>query len=123
MNPQQAAAVKLANKAEGQANAIMNKMVAAAKNTVKSHPVLCHLACSNGEGELSHAVRFGEDLASLEVGCRDYRAKRASLMVQKAAQYLEFLIKSKASDKDIQGAKSSLAIYTNDLQAIQNGGF
>jgi hypothetical protein len=88
-----------------------------------NHPVLRHLACSNGEGELSHAVRFGEDLASLEVGCRDYRAKRASLMVKKSAEYLEFLIKSKASDKDIQGAKSSLAIANNDLQAIQNGGF
>jgi hypothetical protein len=123
MNQVQAAAVKLANKAEGQANAIMNKMVAAAKNTVINHPVLRHLACSNGQLELSHAVRFGEDLASLEAGCRDYRAKRASLMVKKGAEYLEFLVKSKASDKDIQGAKSSLAIYTNDLQAIQNGGF
>ena len=123
MNPEQAAAVKLANKAEGQANAIMNKMVAAAKKTVEPHPVLRHLACSNGEGQLSHAVRFGEDLASLEAGCRDYREKRASLMVKKSAQYLEFLVKSKASDKDIQGAKASLAIYTNDLQAIQNGGF
>jgi hypothetical protein len=123
MNPQQAAAVKLANKAEGQANVIMNKMVAAAKNTVMNHPVLRHLACSNGEGELSHAVRFGEDLASLEVGCRDFRIKMAKISVKKSAEYLEFLVKSKASDKDIQGAKSSLAIYTNDLQAIQNGGF
>jgi hypothetical protein len=123
MNKVQAAAVKLANKAEGQANVIMNKMVAAAKNTVKSHPVLRHLACSNGEFELSHAVRFGEDLASLEVGCRDYRAKRASLMVRKGAEYLEFLMKSKANDNDIQGAKSNLVIYQNDLQAIKNGGF
>jgi hypothetical protein len=123
MNPQQAAAVKLANKAEGQANAIMNKMVAAAKNTVMKHPVLRHLACSNGEGQLSHAVRFGEDLASLEAGCRDFRIKMAKISVKKGAEYLEFLIKSKASDKDIQGAKSSLAIANNDLQAIKNGGF
>jgi len=123
MNQAQAAEVRLVNKAEGRANSIMNKMVAAAKNTVKSHPVLRHLACSNGEGELSHAVRFGEDLASLEVGCRDFRIKMAKISVKKSAQYLEFLVKSKASDKDIQGAKSSLAICTNDLQAIQNGGF
>jgi hypothetical protein len=123
MNQVQAAAVKLANKAEGQANAIMNKMVAAAKNTVMNHPVLRHLACANGEFELSHAVRFGEDLASLEAGCRDFRIKMAKISVKKGAEYLEFLVKSKASDKDIQGAKSSLAIYTNDLQAIQNGGF
>ncbi len=123
MNKEQAAAVKLVNKAEGQANAIMNKMVAAAKNTVKSHPVLRHLACSNGEGELSHAVRFGEDLESLEAGCRDFRIKMAKISVKKSAEYLEFLVKSKASDKDIQGAATGLTIAKNHLQAIQNGGF
>jgi len=123
MKTKQAAAVKLVNKAEGQANAIMNRMVIAAKNTVKSHPILRHLACSNGERELSHAVRFGEDLESLEAGCRDYRAKRAILMVKKGAEFLEHLVGTNASDKEIQGAKSSLTIYNKDLQAIQNGGF
>ena len=123
MNQVQAAAVKLANKAEGQANVIMNKMVAAAKNTVINHPVLRHLACSNGEGQLSHAVRFGEDLASLEAGCRDFRIKMAQISVKQSAKYLEFLVKSKASEKDMQEAKSNLAIAINDLQAIQNGGF
>lgn len=123
MNIEQAKAVQEFNKAEGRANAVVNSMLPAVKEAVQNHPVLRHLACRNGERELTHAMRFGIDLESLENGCRDYRIKNAEIMVKKGSEYLELLIKEIAPDKDIQGATANLTIYRNDLRSLRNGGF